>query len=80
MALTLQQQIDVTRQMMAADPDTPFNFSKVDIRAAIIAADTWATANAASYNTALPVAFRTGASAAQKALLLAYVCLRRTGL
>lgn len=80
MALTLQQQIDVTRQMMAADPDTPFNFSKVDIRAAIVAADTWATANAASYNTALPVAFRTGASAAQKALLLAYVCLRRTGL
>lgn len=80
MALTLDQQIDVTRGMLAADPNTPFNFSKADIRAAIVAADAWATSNAASYNTALPTAFRTGASASQKALLLAYVCLARAGL
>lgn len=80
MALTLDQQIEVTRDMLAADPSTPFNFSKADIRAAIVAADAWATANAASYNTALPTVFRTGATAAQKALLLAYVCIARAGL
>ncbi len=75
MALTLAQ---TTRDIIAADP-SPFNFSKIDIRAAIDAADAWATANAASYNTALPTAFRNGASATQKALLLAYVCIRRAG-
>ncbi len=79
MALTLAQAIQVTRDMLAADP-SPFNFSKADIRAAIDAADAWATANAASYNTALPTVFKNGASASQKALLLAYVCIRRAGL
>lgn len=79
MALTLDQAIQITREIMAAD-NSAFNFSKVDIRAAIDAADAWATSNAASYNSALPTAFRTGASTSQKALLLAYVCLRRAGL
>ena len=80
MALTLDQQIAVTHGMLQADPVTPFNFSKADIRAAIVAADAWATANASSYNTALPTVFKNGASAAQKAVLLAYVCLARAGL
>ncbi len=80
MALTLAQQVDVTHAMLRADPATPFNFSKTDIRAAIVAADAWATANSASYNTALPTVFKNGASAAQKAVLLAYVCLARAGL
>lgn len=78
MALPLAQQIQTTRDLIAADP-SPFNFSKVDIRAAIDACDAWCTANAASYNAALPQPFRTGASATQKALLLAYVCVRRAG-
>lgn len=51
--------------------------TKADILAAINAADDWADANASSYNTALPTAFRTTASAGQKALLLAVVCLAR---
>ena len=79
MALTLDQQIQATREMLAAEPNVPFNFSKADIRAALVAADAWATANAASFNTALPLPFRTAASASQKALLLAFVCMRRAG-
>lgn len=50
---------------------------KADIQAAINAADDWANTNAASFNTALPVAFRTNATATQKALLLACVVLAR---
>ena len=51
--------------------------TKSDIRAAINAADDWADTNAASFNSALPTAFRTTASAGQKALLLAAVALAR---
>lgn len=51
--------------------------TKTDIQAAVNAADDWADTNAAAYNTALPVAFRTNATAAQKALLLALVILAR---
>lgn len=51
--------------------------TKPDLQAAVNAADDWADQNAASFNTALPVAFRTNATAAQKALLLAVVVLAR---
>lgn len=51
--------------------------TKDDLRAAVDAADTWANNNAASYNSALPVAARTNLTAAQKARLLAAVILRR---
>jgi hypothetical protein len=50
---------------------------KADIQAAVNAADDWADSNATSYNSALPTAFRTNATAAQKALLLAVVVLAR---
>lgn len=50
---------------------------KADVQAALNAADDWADLNASSYNLALPLPFRTTATSAQKALLLAYVCLRR---
>lgn len=50
---------------------------KADLRAAINAADQWVSDNAASYNTALPVAFRNGATATQKARLLAWVLKMR---
>lgn len=53
------------------------NMLKADIQAAVNAADDWADANAASFNTALPATFRTNASAGQKALLLAVVILAR---
>ena len=51
--------------------------TKADLQAAVNAADDWIDANAASYNTALPAAFRTNATVAQKAFLLACVTLAR---
>lgn len=56
------------------------DLSKAQVQAAVEAADDWADANAASYNTALPAAFRTTATPALKAALLAYICMRRAGL
>lgn len=53
--------------------------TKAQLRAAVDAADDWAEANAASYNTALPAAFRTTASTAVKGLLLCFVIMRRNG-
>lgn len=50
---------------------------KDDFMAAVTAADTWLDSNAASFNSALPVAFRTNATNGQKALLLATVALAR---
>ena len=57
--------------------DTVDGLLKSDIQEAVNAADDWANTNAASFNTALPVAFRTNATATQKALLLACVVLAR---
>lgn len=53
------------------------NVTKADLQAAINAADNWADSTAASYNLALPIAFRNNATAGQKALLLAVVVLAR---
>jgi len=54
-------------------------FTKLDLSAAADAADDWCTTNAASYNTALPEPFKSTATPAQKAALLAYVALARFG-
>lgn len=51
--------------------------TKTDLQAAVNAADDWAGANAASYNSALPATFRNNATTAQKAVLLAVVVLAR---
>lgn len=51
--------------------------TKADLQAAVNAADDWVDANAASYNSALPATFRTNATTAQKAFLLAVVTLAR---
>lgn len=53
--------------------------TKADYRAAVDAADAWVDANAASFNNALPAAFKNNASTAQKALLLMLVTARRFG-
>lgn len=53
---------------------------KADLRAAVDAADSWVDANAASYNSALPVTFRTNATQSQKSLLLVAVILMRFNL
>lgn len=53
------------------------NVLKADLLAAVNATDDWIDQNAAAYNTALPVAFRTNASTAQKTLLFCIVALMR---
>lgn len=53
--------------------------TKADLQAAINAADDWADANAAAYNAALPQPARGALTAGQKAIILAYICLRRAG-
>lgn len=62
------------------DNAEPCGFTKAQLRAAIDATDDWIDANAASFNSALPVAFRTSASATQKTLLFVYVAMRRRGM
>jgi len=53
------------------------NLTKAQLRAAVDAADDWADANAASFNSALPVAARNNLTAQQKARLLNRVIRRR---
>jgi len=48
-----------------------------DLKAAIDAADQWASDNASSFNSALPTPARTVLSTAQKAALLSIVLFRR---
>ena len=55
------------------------NVSGDVLKAAADAADQWADDNAASFNTALPVAFRNAATLQEKSLLLAVVILKRAG-
>lgn len=55
-------------------------FTKEQLRAAVDACDTWIDANAASFNSSLPAAFRTTASLTQKTLLFCYVAMRRASL
>lgn len=53
--------------------------TKPQLRAALDATDQWIEDNAASYNAALPAAFRTSASLAQKTTLFCLVAMRRAG-
>ncbi len=59
---------------------TTANMNHSDIKAAVDAADQWADDNAGSFNSALPVPFRTTATTAQKTLLLSYVILKRANI
>jgi len=65
------------REIHAENGDA--GFSKAELDAAVGAIDDWATANATSFNQALPQPFRGAASTSLKNLLLAAVCLRRAG-
>lgn len=65
--------------VMLREAVPPSGCSKADILAAVSAADDWIDSNAASFNAALPQPFRGNASAGQKALLIAYLCMRRAG-
>ncbi len=77
MALTAAQRDKVIRELVALVG--PIEAAKADVQAAVAAADTWCSDNAASFNTALPTAFKNTANASQKAALLAFVALRRAG-
>lgn len=55
------------------------SLTKADVQAAVNAADDWVDSNSAAFNSALPQPFRGAASTQQKALLLAYLALRRAG-
>lgn len=81
MALTIAQKF-VLRAKWGADISQRgelFNLSKLDLDAAITAADNFIEANAVSFNLALPVAARTQLTAAQKAELFALVARKRYG-
>ena len=79
MSLTTNQRrriwADVMRDLSRRNE--PIAIGKADLRAAIDALDGWMDANAAAVNQALPVAARTGLTAAQKAELLSVVLLKR---
>jgi len=60
-----------------SDSRTSCSLTKLQLRAALDAADTWVSANAAAFNTALPVAARTALSATDKAKLLMFVVAKR---
>lgn len=57
----------------------PGALTKAQLRAAVDAVDDWVDANASAFNTALPQPFRGAATSAQKAIVLAFVALRRAG-
>lgn len=79
MALSAAEVRQAWRALIDADGTLGNAFTKPDLAAAVAAADAWADTNAASYNAALPAAFRTTATAQQKSLLLALVAMKRTG-
>ena len=54
-------------------------FTRSQLKAAVDAADQWVEDNQTSFNTALPIPFRTNATLTQKVILLAYVLWRRIG-
>ena len=56
-----------------------FNLTKVQLAAVVAAIDDWQEANAASFNSAIPLPQRTILTAAQKAELFHLVALKRYG-
>lgn len=55
------------------------SFTKPQLHAAVAAADQWVEDNLAAFNAALPAAFRTAATPAQRANLLGFLLWRRIG-
>lgn len=66
--------------MRARDNVLGLGITKAELRAAVNAADDWADANAAAFNTAIPQPARSGMTTKHKTLLLSYVILKRAGL
>ncbi len=79
-ALSEAKRIEVWREVMddlsrASEPVGAI--TKVELRAALDAADDWVEANKAAFNAALPAAAQAGLTAAQKSRLLNTVVKRR---
>lgn len=79
MALDATARARVAAQWMRENLTSITGFTKADLRAAVEAIDGWIDANQSSFNQALPLEFRTGATVAQKVSLMAYVLWRRIG-
>lgn len=56
---------------------SPASFVKADLAAAVTAIDTFLDNNRAAINNAFPEPFKSEATAAQKALVVVYVIMRR---
>lgn len=69
----------VTAQWQRDNNLDPCSFTKAQLAAAVAATDQWIEDNTASYVAALPAAFRTNSTAAQKQALFSYVLMRRIG-
>lgn len=78
-ALTDEDRAALWAQTMAdmSNGHEPAPGLKAEVRAAVNAADDWASSNAAAFNTALPQPFRGNATAAQKARLLTRIMEKR---
>lgn len=76
--LTTQEREEVSAASQRAGL-CPGDQLKAAMLAVIDAVDDWVENNQASYNTALPAAFRSSASAEVKALVLFYVVRKRVG-
>lgn len=74
--LSEQDRFDTWADWMRQNKDA-ISISKVELRAAVGALDSWFNTNAATLNSALPVAARTGLSSSQKAALLTAVVAKR---
>jgi hypothetical protein len=59
--------------MRNPDVGEVYGLTKIELRAALDAADDWVNANAAAFNTALPQPARSAMSTSQKARLLLWV-------
>lgn len=79
MALTAQETRDVWRALLQRDGALASTLAKPDLQAAVTAVDAWCTTNQASFVAAIPEPFKSASNAAQKALLLSYVAMKRGG-
>jgi hypothetical protein len=73
------ERVDVWAKLMrqySSDGET-IGINKPELRAAVDAIDDYMHDNAATINNALPTAAKTTLTAAQKAVLLSYVVLKR---
>lgn len=75
-ALTPQQLSDVLRDWMRENLDT-VGITKADLSAAVAALNTFLENNAAAINNAFPQPARSSLSVGQKAMVVAYVALKR---